>query len=71
MLPSAQVSFCESAREIFSRIAPSRTLFQRGGALVICGTVSTFYQKQLAQEVIRSVCDDIEDMEIINTIRVR
>jgi hypothetical protein len=34
MLPSSQVSFCESAREIFTRIAPSRTLFQRGGALV-------------------------------------
>ena len=33
-LPSGPVSFCEAAREIFSRIAPSRTLFQRGGALV-------------------------------------
>ncbi|HNQ90941.1 MAG TPA: BT4734/BF3469 family protein [Verrucomicrobiota bacterium] len=34
VLPSGEVSISESAREIFSRIAPSRTLFWRGGALV-------------------------------------
>jgi hypothetical protein len=37
------------------------------GALLISGTVSSFYHKQLAQEVVRSVCTDIE---VINTIRV-
>ncbi|MHC4177261.1 MAG: BON domain-containing protein [Planctomycetota bacterium] len=37
------------------------------GALAISGTVSSFYHKQLAQEVVRSVCRDVE---VINSIRV-
>ena len=37
------------------------------GALLICGAVSSFYHKQLAQEVIRSVS---EDVKVINSIRV-
>jgi len=35
--------------------------------LLISGCVSTFYHKQLAQEVVRSVCHGIE---VINSIRV-
>lgn len=34
ILPSGSVSFSEAAQEIFSRLAPARTLFWRGGALV-------------------------------------
>ena len=34
VLPSGSVSISESARAIFERIGPSRTLFWRGGALV-------------------------------------
>jgi hypothetical protein len=34
ILPSGPVTFSEAAREIFSRFAPIRTLFWRGGALV-------------------------------------
>jgi hypothetical protein len=41
---------------------------QRNGSLVIHGCVSSFYHKQLAQEVVRSVCRDIE---LINSIRVQ
>ena len=41
---------------------------ERDTALWISGTVSTFYHKQLAQEVVRSVCQDIE---VVNKIRVR
>ena len=37
------------------------------GALVISGAVSSFYHKQLAQEVVRSVCGSIE---VINSIHV-
>ena len=37
------------------------------GTLLISGAVSSFYHKQLAQEVVRSVCKDIE---VINSIRV-
>jgi len=40
---------------------------QRNGSLVISGRVSSFYHKQLAQEVVRTVCQDIE---LINSIRV-
>jgi len=40
---------------------------QRDGVLLISGFVSSFYHKQLAQEVVRSVCAGIE---VINTIEV-
>ena len=39
----------------------------RRGTLVISGTVSSLYHKQLAQEVVRSVCRSIE---VINSIHV-
>ncbi len=41
---------------------------QQNGALVIRGTVSSFYHKQLAQEVVRAVCGRIE---LVNSVRVR
>jgi hypothetical protein len=41
---------------------------QHGTALVISGSVSSFYHKQLAQEVVRSVC---VDTEVTNSIYVR
>ena len=40
---------------------------QHDGALQISGCVSSFYHKQLAQEVIRSVCKGIE---VVNSIGV-
>jgi hypothetical protein len=40
---------------------------QRDDALLLTGSVSSFYHKQLAQEVIRSVCTGIR---IVNSIRV-
>lgn len=40
---------------------------ERGDALLISGSVSTFYHKQLAQEVVRSVC---KGTEVVNSIRV-
>jgi len=33
---------------------------QREGTLLISGSVSSFYHKQLAQEVVRSVCKGVE-----------
>ena len=41
---------------------------ERGRALWISGCVTSFYHKQLAQEVVRSVCTGTE---VINTIRVK
>ncbi|MDY0166522.1 MAG: BON domain-containing protein [Thermoguttaceae bacterium] len=37
-------------------------------SLLISGCVSSFYYKQLAQEVVRSVCREID---VVNTIRVK
>jgi len=37
------------------------------GALMISGTVASFYHKQLAQEAVRSVTDGVP---LVNTIRV-
>ncbi len=39
----------------------------RHESLILSGCVSSFYHKQLAQEVIRSVC---RDTKVINKIRV-
>jgi hypothetical protein len=41
---------------------------QQNGALVIHGTVSSFYHKQLAQEVVRAVCREIA---LINSVDVQ
>ena len=40
---------------------------RRDQTLLISGTVTSFYHKQLAQEVVRAVCQDIE---VMNSIRV-
>jgi hypothetical protein len=40
---------------------------QRDGTLFISGNVTSFYHKQLAQEVVRSVCKGIE---VTNSIEV-
>lgn len=37
--------------------------------LLISGAVSSFYYKQLAQEVVRAVCKD-QDIELVNSICV-
>lgn len=38
------------------------------GSLLISGTVGTFYHKQLAQEVVRTVA---AGMEVVNSVTVR
>ncbi len=40
---------------------------QHADALIISGNVSSFYHKQLAQEIIRSICRGID---VINSIQV-
>lgn len=46
---------------------------QHEGCLVLSGVVSSFYYKQLAQEVVRAICRECDefDVELINAIRVR
>jgi len=41
---------------------------QRDATLSIRGVVSSYYHKQLAQEVVRAVCREIE---LVNSVRVR
>ena len=41
---------------------------QQGGSLLIRGVVSSFYHKQLAQEV---VLHAVEGVEVVNSIHVR
>jgi osmotically-inducible protein OsmY len=45
---------------------------QRNGVLVLSGIVSSFYHKQLAQEVVRNVCRQYQqaETELINSIEV-
>jgi hypothetical protein len=43
------------------------TVQPNGQSLVICGAVTSFYHKQLAQEVVRSVCNDVA---VTNSIQV-
>jgi hypothetical protein len=43
---------------------------QADEGLVISGIVSSFYHKQLAQEVVRATCEGAE-IELVNAIRVR
>ena len=43
---------------------------QQNGALLISGVVSSFYHKQLAQEVVRAACREIE-IELVNSVEVR
>lgn len=38
------------------------------GALLISGTVSSFYHKQLAQEVVRAVASEVA---VVNSVQVR
>jgi hypothetical protein len=46
---------------------------QSDDSLLICGVVSSFYHKQLAQEVVRAVCRDCQDanLDVVNRVRVR
>ncbi len=37
--------------------------------LMISGSVSSFYHKQLAQEAVRAICEGI-DIDLVNSIRV-
>ena len=43
---------------------------QEDTTLLLSGSVSSFYHKQLAQEVVRAVCEDPE-IEVVNSVRVR
>lgn len=40
------------------------------GALVLSGSVSSFYHKQLAQEIVWALCKNLE-IELINRVRVQ
>lgn len=62
--PQVQAALAASAQLELRQVVVE----QRGKALVLRGTVSSFYHKQLAQEVVKSVC---KETKLINAIRVR
>jgi len=43
---------------------------QRNGTLLVSGIVSSYYHKQLAQELIRVICQR-EQIELVNSIQVQ
>lgn len=63
---------CERVQSALSdsqiRILRSLHVEQCGSALILSGRVHTFYQKQLAQELVRTVAGKIE---LINSVDVR
>jgi len=70
-----EASVKDSLLEAQSALANSRIFDLRclrveecDGNLVITGSVSLFYYKQVAQEIVRSICQGVE---VINSIQVR
>jgi osmotically-inducible protein OsmY len=43
---------------------------QQNGRFILSGTVSSFYYKQLAQELVRARCKG-DDIDLVNMVRVR
>lgn len=62
--PRAQAALCNSPFHELRALQVE----PRNDALLISGCVSSFYHKQLAQEVVRSVGTGIQ---VVNTIHVR
>lgn len=60
VLPSGAVSISESARVIFQRLAPTRTLFWRGGALVELVTVDGVQSLEVLKP--EKFCSDVEKL---------
>jgi hypothetical protein len=61
--PRAQAALCNSP---FYELRDLQVQ-QRSDELLISGCVSSFYHKQLAQEVVRSVCKGVK---VVNSIHV-
>ena len=45
------------------------TVEQEGKTLTLCGQVDSFYQKQLAQELVRAIADDCQ-CAVVNSLNV-
>ncbi len=71
VLATSEIQFRAQAALAASPFYELRKLVveNHGEVLVLSGVVSRFYHKQLAQEVVRSVCQD-QDIEVDNRIRV-
>ena len=52
---------------VLASVCVASSAFAQGGSAVISGTVKTFYQKQLAQEAVRSVAKEVT---LINAVKV-
>lgn len=63
VLPRAQTALLDSPIYELRELCVE----QHNGSLLIRGVVSSFYHKQLAQEVVRAVCREID---IVNSVNV-
>ena len=61
--PRAQAALCNSPFYELRELQVEH----RNDALLLSGCVSSFYHKQIAQEVVRSVCTDVK---VVNSICV-
>jgi hypothetical protein len=70
-MPSGTARVAQRAQQALtdSAIRALRDLHvtEDGSSLVLSGRVTSFYQKQLAQEAVRSVCRDID---LVNSVDV-
>jgi hypothetical protein len=66
--PHVQTVLCSSP---ISELRDLR-IEQKEGLLMIFGTVSSFYHKQLAQEAVRVICQECHEceLEVVNRIHV-
>ena len=58
----------EALRQSFLQDLRALSVEQAGESLVITGRVTSFYHKQMAQEIIRAVCQGVE---LHNTVDVK
>ena len=63
---SARAQLALTSSEIFA--LRDLRVERRGNSLLLCGFVSTYYHKQLAQEIVRAVA---KQLDVINSIEVR
>ncbi len=57
----------EALRQSFLHELRNLNVEEAGASLVISGRVQSFYHKQMAQEIVRAVCQDVE---LHNTVDV-
>ena len=56
----------QALRESYLHALRALEVEQAGDSIVISGQVTSYYQKQMAQEIVRAVCQDIELQNVVD-----